>query len=1033
MKRACGISVLLLIFAALLPPPALAASSTFKWEEISKPGARGNLVVSPSEVNEIAVGRNNIIYALDSANSKVYRSQDGGGSWTDITSHLLEAGAVLPATKVAIAPDTPSTIAVVASGGTAVFQSTDGGSTWIDIGVPGLSGTTIQSIAVSPQFTESGNTLREIAVGTAKWGDALTTGQVWVYQTGGTLSSWHDQGLKVDPAHTGGEVSSVAFSPGYSRDKTIIAIASTNIDVAAGYINKTWLCLGKRNTAAGTAVWNTGFASYPAEVGTVASPSGGDAAVVTGFYSSLAIPSSYSSMNDDSRELFVSYDRTPDASDDVYRMDDATAHRLNVNGGVVIDISSIAYSGTITSGKLLAGDVNPIPASQSVMVHLTANPYSSPPTWTNASTPPTGPSNAKVSWSPTGNAAFCGTGQSLTVPLDESAFSTSSDGMDWQQLSLMDTTLKISDIIPSPNGDSLFIATYSNFGPEGIWRTAETSAGIGTYWSRQLTMATTSNRVILRMSLGYASDYTIYSAEEGGITMAVSHNRGNSWRQRRAPGNIVDIAVAGKNTVYVALPGGDIRKSTNDAFTWEDPVNTGLSSINMMTITGQGHILVGGRNGDVAYSTDGGASFTRVENAVGAGDVQIVPDDSYDRTGLVYAAANTADSGIWRGTLGRFMKWEQIDKSMTDLAAGQSIGGLVTDPEGTLYALRTEPASINSGGMTRSLSPSLSDTAKVEFNLVNSSLPAGATFNPAAVFPNALPYLKLSVDSARNSLWSFDTTGETIYRYQDDLSRHSPALTSPGDKTTITAIPRDGGIYTPLVWEEVPGVTKYEVAIYLDPACTQVVWQHTTDTTTMVTTDSNRLPALGPGTSYYWRVRAVEPIVSPWTETWSFTSSLADVWSPLDLLAPSPGASDTPVRPVFAWSQADEATGYEFVLAKDSSFSDNVVTKISANYLPVPGWKCDRDLDYATTYFWEVRAVSGATYSDWVSSFFTTAAKPTVEPPQVIVRTAEPTQAPAPPLPESKPVTVVQTAVLWAAIGTGAVLIVIVALFIVRK
>ena len=140
----------------------------------------------------------------------------------------------------------------------------------------------------------------------------------------------------------------------------------------------------------------------------------------------------------------------------------------------------------------------------------------------------------------------------------------------------------------------------------------ETQTGIGLYWSRQLAMETDTERVILRLSPGYESDYTIYAAEVGGTQIAVSHNRGNSWKKHVALGSAVDMVVEDEDTIYLALSGGYVTKSTNGAFLWGQPVKTGLSEINMLAIAEKGTILVGGRNGEVAYSNDGGASFLKI-------------------------------------------------------------------------------------------------------------------------------------------------------------------------------------------------------------------------------------------------------------------------------------------------------------------------------------------------------------------------------------------------------------------------------------
>ncbi|MFC1988975.1 hypothetical protein ACFLVW_00140 [Chloroflexota bacterium] len=1037
-KHACGLLAISVLLALLMPLSTQAEPDALEWTEIDKPGLRGNIVVSPSEVSEIAVGRRGTIYAIDSENSKVYQSLNAGGTWQDITSRLVEAGAGFPVSKIAIAPDTTSTVAVVSDNGTEVYLSTDGGNKWKATIIPSLAGT-IQAITISKQYTEADKSLRDIVIGTAAWGNNTTTGQVWVLQSGELVSSWKNQSLTVDPSHLGGEVSAIAYSPNYHRDNTIIVVAATGDDVAADYKNKTWLCIGKRDAAAGTTSWDS-FSGYPAEIATTSSPSAGDATGVLQISSSLALPSNYSGSDEALRQLFVSYNRNPDAHDDVYRFSDTSAYRLDVNNGEAIDISSIAYYGTTTSGKLLAGEASPAAGSPTVQVWRTSNPFESPPTWNRASMPPTGPGNARISWSPEGNSVYCGTGQSPGDDLDESAFSMSSDdGDNWQQLSLMDTTLMLSDITPAPDSKTLFIATYSTFGPEGVWRSASTQAGIGEYWSRQLTMDTTSDRIILRLSSDYASDYTIYAAETGGDLMAVSHNRGNSWKRCRPFGPIVDMAFEDKDTLYVALPDGYIRKSINSGVNWLGRVYAGLPDINMLAIAEKGTILVGGRNGEVAYSTDGGVSFTKIDEVIDTGDVQVVADSNYKKNGIIYAVTDAPDEGVWRWAMGLSTQWEQIDESMTTLQTEQSISGLAMSPEGTLYALRLEEADSTSGGMTRLLNPSETEPSKVEFDLINFTLPEGATFDPTLVFPNTLPHLKLSGDSDQNELWAIDTANEIIYRFQDILCKTGPTPEKPNNGEIIPITARDGGIYPTLIWEASPWADEYEIAVYLDPDCIQRVWTGTSVTEGLVLIGDNKLPPGVPGTTYYWRVRAADPIKSPWSETWSFTSAHAGVWAPLTLLSPELGAKNVALKPAFAWNSATRATAYDFVLARDSQFTDVVIAVTDDDALPTTLWSCDTELEYETTYFWKVRAINATNYSEWATSVFTTTSNPVAEPPPPASLQPAPPQSAQPPTPSVpsppppiEPMSLIPSQILWATISIGAALVIALLVLIIR-
>jgi photosystem II stability/assembly factor-like uncharacterized protein len=1042
--------MVLLLSAWLIPSPAQAESEALEWTKIDKPGDIGNLVVTPSEVSEIAIGSDGVFYVADSENSKFYRSLDAGVTWEDITSYLVKAGAELPAgkaIKIAVAPDKPGIVAVVTSDGIKVYLSTDGGIDWTDTSVPGLV-STIQAIAISTEYTIGEKSYREIAIGTADWGDVAgtTTGQVWVRRSGGYPVLWVNQELTIDPdpsdldpSHLGGEVSALAYSPDFQNDYTLLVVASTNSDYGtATYQNKTWLCLLERDTG----TWNT----------PVAIVSAGDASDVSWIHTSLALPTNYSGSNAATRRLFVSYDlnlkpANPvdpdlddlDADDDVYWLSDTAVTRLNANianPGNPINICSLAYSGTTTKGTLLAGDVDRVTGSLTVQVRRTEEPFAASPAWYLSTVPPTGPGNAKVAWSSDGEMAYCGTskpsGVIVTEP-DESAFSASLVGGDrWRQMGLIDTIIKIADVVPAPDGESLFITTYNEYGPEGIWRSA--GDPLGERWERVLTMDSCCDGIILRLSLNYDDDSTLYAAEADGSQLAVSYNRGNTWKWCRFPpagcpgGPIIDLVVAAEDTVYAALPEGYVAKTTSSGSTWWDLIDTDLPDINMLAIVDAETIFVGGRKGDIAYSTDGGESFTLIDEIIasGLGDVQVVADTNYQENGTIYAATNLPDKGIWRWVIGISTEWEQIDESITELEKGQCIGGLVVGPEGTLYALRIEPASNTSGGMTRSLNPLETDPDDIEFDLVNDDLPTTTTFDPNLVYSHTLPYLKLSGNAEQNELWTINTTNQIIYRYQDTLCKVRPTLISP-DTGDIIPIDSTGYITDFIMcWEELEGAEEYEVAIYSDSEATKNVWSHTT--TTLVNATSASEPAqLTRGTEYYWRVRAVEPIKSPWSETRSFAASLAAAqWSPLTGstgISPSSGDTNVPIKPAFAWKSADGATGYEFVLARDSEFTDVVIAMTGADAVKITAWGCDRNLDYSTTYFWKVRAISAVSYSEWGVSIFTTEAAPSaVSQPQTSITTS----------PTLITTSSIPSYMIGIAIGTGVVLVVSLLVFIVR-
>jgi len=1015
-KHTCaGLGVVLLI-VMLMPYQARANEAALEWVAVGKPGQEGNIVVTPSEVSDIAVGSGEVIYAIDSENSRVYRSLDAGISWEEIGPALSEAGAELPASKIAVAPDNEGIVAVVTAGGSAVYISLDGGMSWDDTNVPALTGN-IQALAISAKYTEDGRSYREIAVGTAKWGDESTTGQLWVLQGSSMWASWENQDLAIDSSHTGAEISALAYSPDYQHDRTLVVVASTAGDVSAPYQEHTWLCLGERDTGDSDTSWDS-FDDYPLEI-----TAAGDAADVAFISSSLALPSDYSSEDEPSRRLFISYDREPDAGDDVYLIDEDTPYRLDANGGADINLASVSYHGTTDSGTLLAGDADPVATTLTVQVRRTEEPFDQYPEWETASVPPTGPGNAVVSWNPEGTIAYCGTSQSPGEALDESAVSASSDGDKWRQMGLMDTAFQLADIAVAPDWESLFVTSSSTFGPEGVWRSFSDPPGES--WQRVLTMDTDTNAVIVRLSPNYNDDHTLYAAEVGGDQIAVSHNRGRTWEWcRRPPGQVFDLVVQDEDTIYIALPGGDIMKSTDGGWRWDDPVETTLTDINMLAVVDDNTMLVGGKNGDVAYSADGGESFIEISEVLGSGggDVQVVADADFSQNRIIYAATNLPDEGLWRWTIGVSDEWEQLDEDITELAEGQRISGLAVGPEGTLYALRLEPSSATTGGMTRWLYPSCPSCTDFEYDFINFSLPSDVSFDPTTLFPNTVSYIELSWDSDETQVWSIDTTDQRIYRFRDTLCKRGPDLELPEDEVVLPLgpCPCDRPPSLTLDWEELSDVTEYKIAVYLDQNSAIQVWSGHSSYNGIIATSGDAPVPLSSGTAYYWKVRADQPIKSPWSEMRSYALALVEISG----LYPTPGATGVSVQPVFTWDSAGQNTGYEFVLARDSQFSDALVSMTEIDALISTSWSCDRELDYSTIYFWKVRPVNSSSQGEWVTGVFTTEAAP--QTPEPAAQTPVTGQAPP------SPISSIPSYLLWVMVSIGIALVVSLLVLVVR-
>jgi len=1003
MKVKLCLSILLISMLGTLFAPSLARAEPIplQWSKIDVPGINGNVVVNPSEVSEIAIG-SGIFYALDTENFKIYRSRNDGVTWEDISKYLMQGGAVLPATKIAIAPDAPGILAVVTNSGTKVFLSIDGGITWVNANVPTVAGT-IQAIAISGQYTENDYTCWDVVIGTATWGDGLTMGQVWLLKLGIASPSWQNLGLRVDPNFVGGEVSAIAFSSAYADDQTVVVVASTNLDVAAAYQNGTFLCLGQP----GTPFWNA-RPGYPVQIAAE-----GDAVGLTQVVSMLALPANYSnaiSAPSSARKAFVSFDRQPTLLlvDDVYRIDDTIPVRLNVAGGGNIDISSISLSGS----KLLAGlTVN---IGLYVPVYLTSNAFDSPPTWQPATQPPSGPGNAKVSWG-SGGIAYCGTGQSPTVPLDESAFSVSIDGGDtWMQISLIDTMLTIQDIAVAPSPASLFMTTTSPMNIESVWRSA--GEPLGEYWGRVLVIDASSNKVIVRLSPNYRDDYTLYVAEvdnppnpNDGLIW-VTNDRGNSWRGRHAPSEVVDMVVADSKVVYVGLNDGTVSKSTNGAKSWQIPVDTNLTQINMLYLAGNETLLVGGRKGDVAYSTDAGNTFTIIPKTVDSSPIQVVADANYMQNGIIYAGSGNV---IYRWTISSSDNWQV----MRELTTNRQISGMVV-VDGVLYGAWFDAT--NGSGTERCLEPTV-PLMVLEWD----TLKIGAEVAKFDATPTSLRFL---TDGTGNYLWTIDTAASTLMIYLDCLAKKGPVISAPEIIGCDPVTGRNQEIN--LTWEQLCLAKKYDILVAKDSDFTLLVYENWGYEPFSVTSPALIIPAGNDnfecGHTYYWKVRVShsavgdEQIRSPWSEDKSFQIKAGlPVTTPdygIQALAPVNGDTAFSIKGAsFSWSGYSGATEYQFQLAEDAAIS-NILADARVS---TTAYSYHTDLGYSKNYYWRVRATKPVE-SDWSSVFSLMTEKALPQSSSVDQSFAQTTESSIP------------LHLLWSMIGTGAALAISLLVLIVR-
>jgi len=383
------------IISGVVPPQAAQNLPTV-------PGGGSYLLIG-SDVSRIAVGNDGLtIYALDSTNSRLYRSDSAGAGWQDISAAVSGAA---PWTDLSVAPDDARFVAVVTNGGREIYISADSGANFSGTGVSSMlsAGQAVRCISLSPDY---GAPRRELAAGT--WSGA-GGGSVLINVLTGFSGGWFDAG-----AGTGGwlspgggvDVFAIKHSPSFASDGAMLLVAASPA--------RTYLYMGARDLGSRNTAWNSST-GYPVEIGQAGTPL---------YYADIALPADYSTTNPYARQVFASWNKS--SAHDIIRVSDYQVYRM----GAPEAVSSIAYYGNVRSGKLLAGAARCQGGGgcYQVQTYFSGNAVSNYPAWQTSQKAPTGSRAAVVGWSPDGVTAYAGTSGA------ESAFSHSkNNGNTWNQ------------------------------------------------------------------------------------------------------------------------------------------------------------------------------------------------------------------------------------------------------------------------------------------------------------------------------------------------------------------------------------------------------------------------------------------------------------------------------------------------------------------------------------------------------------------------------------------------------------------------
>ena len=953
VKFALGLLLLALLSSTA---PAVASPDIVKWSRVSIPtdGGAGDWVLAlDSDVQHLSMAIDGTLYAYGKGLSyTLYKSVDEGYSWSAMGK--VEDAIVALAT----APDDANVVYYATS--SHVYESTDGGKSFLPLPLnPGGAGSNnieITSLDVAKDFAEP--TTDIIAVGTRDK-DKDEFGGVYLLNAA-HLFAWTDTELGNYDVYV------VAFSPNYPDDGQLVAVVTDEVDtmVTSKIADEEWGAtigdarLDKDNSAIPTSVAVDTSA-------TIAFPNDYNCDVLIGAYVQFVAIDAGSENGD----VYMIYGAQAPGSSLAIDLDIGWADYLKN-----VDVTGLAISGNADTANLIAG------VAGSAQVYLSTDGGINWERSTERSTKaPTGQSKTYVLMA--ADFADSGIAYAATSGI-ESAFSISRDGgVTWNQTSLIDT--KISDIVdlaPSPSSpeasqdNTLFMLSHHTGGEHSLWR----SLNGGTSWERVYTSALADVEQIDRVALSpqYDSDNQVVfiaGSSNGNSAIWKSTDNGQNFRRRRVPFPIDTWAVVDDTTLFIgSFDGGNglVYRTTNSGLTYSEGAIAGSQSLNSIALSPEYDedetILVGNKDGWVYWSEDNGASFEPLPPDATSkpltGSVTVAFDPGYSSNRRVYAASDTADKGIYRFIIDKSDAWESIDSP-----ADGMIGQIIVSAEGTLYATNFKA----DGGMERCLNPTYS--LGPTFETVTKGLDDGAKL--------------IGLWRHDHRLWSIDTTHTKLMTYTDSLTQPvaltSPPNEAPGVGTIIDYTVRN----ISLGWETLKGATEYKWQLNYGTDFSSVPSDFEGETKT----SSARLPILEPATTYYWRVRASEPVLSPWSAKWSFTTGLATEAPAPKLESPKAGASGVPVNPIFQWSAIAGADSYELVVSTEAALENPTILKTGAYALPTTAWQCNIALNYDTAYYWKVRAISSDTCSAWsaVSAF-------TTEPPPSPPSTPPPEPSPPP-------------------------------------
>jgi hypothetical protein len=1094
--------VISLIIVAAPAQKAAADPGLSKWDRVSTPAMMNDWVLAPDfTIMGFAPGAT-AIYVIGTG----YDNNDPGGTtnvpqllkstteaatWKNLSSALAAKldtdDTIVSLLKVGCDFADPDFVAVAlvmwddsdAANEVHVFISNDGGTTFRDTGEvdAALTTGTVLVFAVSGEL----NGVRNIVIGgtNAAQNDALLFRCLAIGDVG---TGWEDvTSAAYDGWDSGSSAASVAvvafkFAPSWSTDNTVLILTVPtglkNVYLQSG----TWGTIEAWNDKAG---FEKAVAIFSADLTTALPYLPGVAGINT--------PSDYSGQDAAYRYLWVNVNYL-DATDPdgpevgkIFRVKNKSVIAINQQIEGKPWLTGVSYFGYISEGKAIAslygdGTGTDTDCCEGVLIYrndsITDMDICCLP-WEVSCKPPTGRGLMVAFYiSPDKAYAVALRGDEC----EESAWSVSfDDGDTWNQLSLVNTYIDyLSDVAVSPDCNKIMLSSVNldcGCMCDSVWLKADNLPEAEEYsgywlrtWCGNLTgdntdydideFDLTPERGLLRLAPEETTGDTVYLVDRMSSTIYWNELETLAcWKKRSSTSivnHIVDLALQDESTIYALGDNGAVAVSDDhgSAPSWSKAVDSKVTNGWTIAVLSE-DILVGGQNGDVSYSADGGETFTKLKNVATSGLVTVAFDSYFNTNETVYAAVyKTAwtGGGVYRWVIDVSTAWRDLKAEpsgsdlgitggpykleFTGLVLDNADGNPMTsaDTGGVLYASYVvEIGGTLYTGVARNLRPA-AELCCLEADwdyLIVGLTPDVEGFE---AMPKALKICGCLTPDSNSKLFAIDwwqwydmkkaQTG-TVWTFEDCYAKAAPALKSPADGETIAADPCYCiNVEVILNWERQCDACSYDIQVALDEDFAQVLSAfNIADTKVAKAKDPTYVIGRGEldcDRTYYWRIRSADAetgqiIHSWWSEARSFRVATGP-GAGLMLTAPDNGVTNVPVTDIgFTWEMAAPADEYDWVLSPNADLSAPEESKTA---LTTTAYTCAVTLDYDTTYYWQVTAYKdGTAISQSSISTFTT-------------------EPETPPPPEEDEY--VTPAWVWVVIAIGAVLVIVVIVLIFR-